>query len=228
MRPRTVTCPKVLIEVAGVPFADLQLSLLAEQGITDVVYAVGHLGGQVEAFVEDGRRWGLSVRYSYETDLLLGTAGAIRQALDQAMLDDEFFVLYGDSYLTISFAEVAKSFSESGYPALMTILENSDHWDVSNAVYEHGRILLYDKRRRTNRSTMRFIDYGLSVLSSSVVMEMVPPARPHDIADVFHLLSLEGRLAGYPVSERFYEIGSPDGLADLERFLASQQRRDGS
>lgn len=222
MRPYTTTSPKALIEVAGRPFADIQLSLLAGQGITDVVYAVGYLGQQIEEYVAGGDRWGLSVRYSYETGELQGTAGALRLALDRSMLEDCFFVLYGDSYLPIQFSDVKASFERSGQPALMTVLENQNRWDTSNAVYADGQVLRYDKRQQPDRAGMRYIDYGLSILTSAVVSELVPPARPSDLADVFRLLSEQGRLAGYPVTERFYEVGSPAGLADLELFLSNQ------
>lgn len=219
MRPFTDERPKALIPVGGSPFAALQLSLLAKQGVTDVVYAIGHLGDQIVDFVGDGSRWNVSVRYSRETGELLGTGGALRLALDDGLLDDCFFVLYGDSYLPVDFAAVHQTFLAAGLPALMTVVENCDQWDGSNAVYADGRVTLYDKRRTARESPMRFIDYGLSVLTSGVVADLVPPGRPLDLSDVFHQLSVTGRLAGYLTDRRFYEVGSPQGLEDLELLL---------
>lgn len=219
MRPFTDERPKALIPVDGSPFAALQLSLLSEHGITDVVYAIGHLGDQIVDFVGDGSRWDLSVRYSRETGQLLGTGGALRLALDDGLLDDHFFVLYGDSYLPIDFSAVHQAFLTAGLPALMTVVENCDQWDGSNAVYSDGRVTLYDKRRAAGESPMRFIDYGLSVLTSGVVADLVPAGCPFDLSDVFHQLSVTGRLAGYLTDRRFYEVGSPQGLEDLELLL---------
>ena len=125
-------------------------------------------------------------------------------------------VLYGDSYLPIDLAEVEAAFRGAGRPALMTVMHNDGRWDRSNVIYERGQVQLYDKRSADPR--MRYIDYGLSVLTR-VVIERVPAGAPADLADLYRDLSLAGELAGHEVAQRFYEIGSPEGLRDLEAFL---------
>src|SRR3954463_4039756 len=93
MRPLTETVPKAMLPVAGRPFADWQLAWLAGQGVERVVYSLGHLGELVEEHVGDGRSFGLDVRYCYERGQLLGTAGAVRAAIDAGLMDEAFFVL---------------------------------------------------------------------------------------------------------------------------------------
>jgi NDP-sugar pyrophosphorylase family protein len=129
-------------------------------------------------------------------------------------------VLYGDSYLPIDYAAVAVAFRASRQPALMTVFCNEDQWDTSNVVFEDGTIGLYDKTRHLPE--MRHIDYGLSVLRRDV-LERWPADESFDIADVYRKLAAEGRLAGYEVTQRFYEIGSPAGLAELEEFLITNR-----
>ena len=218
--------PKTLIPVAGVPFAHHQLSLLARSGITRVVYCIAHLGHLVEEFVGDGSRWGLDVSYVSDGERLLGTGGAIRAAEQAGVLDPSFFVLYGDSYLPIDYRAAWNAFRQSGSPALMTVFQNAGQWDTSNVLYEEGRVLLYDKRRKDSRASgMVHIDYGLSVLTSEVVAGHIPAGQPFDLADLFHALSIRGALAGFEVSTRFYEIGSPEGLSDLEKLLSRTASR---
>lgn len=213
--------PKTLIEVGGKPFASHQLSWLATQGVRDVVYAIGHLGNQVRAFVGDGGRWGLSVTYIEDGESPKGTAGAIRGALGAGLLGGGFLVLYGDSYLPIEIAPVWRASSHGAVP-LMTVFRNDGRWDSSNVRFEDGRIILYEKGRPDAGAIgMRHVDYGLSVLTSDVIEEMVPPGAASDLSGVLHRLSVEGRLAGLEVSTRFYEIGSPQGLADLESHLSA-------
>ena len=220
MRPTTQTIPKALVPVLGAPFADWQLALLAGQGVERVLYCTGYRGELLREHAGDGSRFGLSVAWSDDGPRLLGTAGAIRLALDRGALDDAFFVLYGDSYLPAPFGAAAEAWRRSGAPALMSVLRNHERWDRSNSVYRDGRILLYDKRRPADRvADMHWIDYGLSVLTRGVVAELVPPGTPADLADVQRELSLSGRLAGLEVAERFYEAGSPAGLHDLEAYL---------
>jgi NDP-sugar pyrophosphorylase family protein len=224
MRPLTEAVPKALLPVLGRPFIDHQLGWLATHGVTEVVLSVAHLGEQIEAHVGGGERFGVRVRYVNEGSVLRGTAGALRLASDQGVLADEFLLTYGDSYLPVDFAAVARAFRDSGKPALMTVFENAGQWDTSNVIFdpEARMVVLYDKQRTLRpASDYRHIDYGLSALRRSVIEAEVPSGVRHDLADVFRPLSQHGELAGLEVHERFYEIGSPAGLADLEAFLGA-------
>jgi NDP-sugar pyrophosphorylase family protein len=214
--------PKALIPVAGEPFAAHQLSLLARGGIRRVVYCIGHRGDAIRGFVGSGERWGLEVTYVEDGETLVGTAGALRRALDAGALDPAFFVLYGDSYLPTDYRAVWEAFRAGETPALLTVFRNEGRWDTSNVLFESGQVVLYDKRREDPRSArMVHIDYGLSVLTRGVVERLVPSGARVDLADVYRTLSLEGQLAGHEVHQRFYEAGSPPGLRDLEAYLRS-------
>jgi NDP-sugar pyrophosphorylase family protein len=199
----------------GRALAHHQLSQLARSGVTEVVYCIGHLGRAIRGYVGGGERWGLEVHYVDEGDRLRGTGGALRLALDEGALAPAFLVLYGDSYLPIDYRAVWAAFERSGKPALMTVFRNEERWDKSNVVFENGQVILYDKRRRA--PNMAYIDYGLSVLTRGVVEKHTAA----DLADLYHQLSVSGELAGHEVNERFYEIGSPSGLEDLGRYLAT-------
>ncbi len=219
MRPLTERVPKALLEVAGKPFIDWQLQQLAGQGVRDVVLCVGYLGEMLEAHVGNGARFGLRVHYSPDGPTLLGTGGALRQALHAhpAALGSAFFVLYGDSYLPIDFAPVQERFAQSKAPALMTVLANGDRWDTSNVLWQDGKLARYSKRDRS--ADMRHIDYGLGVIASDVLLKQAD--GPFDLAHVYERLSEQGQLAGQEVHERFYEIGSPQGLADTHEYLSN-------
>jgi NDP-sugar pyrophosphorylase family protein len=209
----TSALPKPLLEVAGRPFVEHQLELLRRHGVHRVVLCVGYLGELIERVLGDGRRFGLELAYSEDGPSLAGTAGAIRKALP--LLEEEFLVLYGDTYLRIDYADVARAFRASGLPALMTVLENRGAWGTSNAVYASGRVEAYDKRRPP--AGAHWIDYGLLAFRREVFAD----PGPDDLALVTAELAARGALAGYPATERFYEIGSPAALAETARFLAS-------
>jgi NDP-sugar pyrophosphorylase family protein len=220
MRPLTDTIPKALIPVAGRPFLDHQLAWLAGHGVSDVVLCVGYRGDAIRAHAGDGARHGLRVRYVDETDRLRGTAGALRLALDEGALEESFLLTYGDSFLPVDFAAVFAAFAASGKPALMTVFRNDGRWDTSNVIFDGGLVALYDKQRATRPiSDFAYIDYGLSALSRRVIADAVPAGGVADLAPLFQALSVRGELAGLEVAQRFYEIGSPAGLEDLERWL---------
>jgi MurNAc alpha-1-phosphate uridylyltransferase len=136
-------------------------------------------------------------------------------------------VLYGDSYLPVPFEPIWRAYAESGVPALMTVLENGDRWDASNARLEPDGLVRYRKGDHT-LGPLTHIDYGLSVLATPTVVDRIPGDTVVDLAEMLTALGDEGLLAGYEVHERFYEIGSPSGIDDLERLLATQDLSTGS
>src|SRR5262249_60780641 len=114
----------------------------------------------------------------------VGTGGALRRALP--LLGETFFVLYGDSYLDVALDPILLAFRRSGVPALMTVLRNEGRWDTSNVLFDGARVVRYDKRAPT--SDMRYIDYGLGVLSDNVRSDWNANLS-FDIADVYAKLA---------------------------------------
>jgi NDP-sugar pyrophosphorylase family protein len=218
LRPASLTIPKSLIPVAGRPFIDHQMELLRRQGACEIVICCGYLGERIEEHVGNGARFGLIVTYSHDGDPLLGTGGAIKKALPK--LGEIFMVLYGDSYLPIAFQPVADAFLTSNADGLMTVFRNDGRWDTSNVEFTDGAIRRYDKIDRT--AAMQHIDYGLCAFRSGV-FNAWPADKPFDLAAVLQALLAAGRLAGFEVNERFYEIGSPAGIAETERFILDRK-----
>lgn len=214
LRPITEKIPKSLVVVAGKPFLAHQLELLSSCGIRRVVLCVGHLGEMIQRNFGDGSAFGMRLDYSFDGPKMLGTGGAVKRALP--WLGDEFFVLYGDSYLPVEYHPIAEFFHRSGKLGCMTVYRNEGRYDTSNVVFRNGEIVVYDKKNRVPE--MQHIDYGLSLFKAAV-FNSYAPGQPFDLAEVMGRLVHEKQLAGYEVHERFYEMGSPAGLAELEKLL---------
>jgi len=219
LRPLTEKIPKSLVEVAGKPFIVWQIELLRRNGVAHLVLCLGYLGGQVQAELGDGSRWGMQVDYIFDGPRLLGTGGALRRALPR--LGEAFFVLYGDSYLDCDYAAVESAFRASGKLGLMTVFRNANLWDRSNVIFENGRIQCYDKKNLVPE--MKHIDYGLGVLQASALVRY-PADRVLDLATVYQDLLAQDQLAGYEVSQRFYEIGSPAGLQETRDYILRENK----
>jgi NDP-sugar pyrophosphorylase family protein len=215
LRPLTEVVPKSLLPVAGEPFIAHQLRLMRREKIDQVVLCVGFLSEQIKAFVGDGSRFGLKVSYCEDGGTLLGTGGAIRKALPY--LGSEFMVMYGDSWLDSNFTPIVDAYRASGKSALMTVFRNKRMWVPSNIWFEHGRIIRYDKAKPVPQ--MEHIDWGLSIATAEVFTRM-PADTPFDLAAVYAALCEKGDLAAFEVGERFYEIGSVEGLRDTDALLS--------
>ena len=222
MWPEARAVPKTLLPVAGRPFAAWQLSWLARSGITSVVYCIGHLGSHVADYVGDGSEWGLAVEYVDEGDQLRGTAGALRMAYDEGKLAEDFLVLYGDSWLQVDPALVLCTARRQRALALMTVFRNEGRWDGSNVILRGTQVVQYTKGLTDPPPDMRWIDYGLLAFRREVIADQVPAHGTADLAPLCSELAARGLLVGMEVTERFYEIGTPAGRAELEELLAAQ------
>jgi MurNAc alpha-1-phosphate uridylyltransferase len=215
MKPITEKIPKSLIEVNGKPFISHQLDYLKSQGIQNIVLCIGHLGHMIESLIGDGKALGLNIQYSLDGDKLLGTGGAIKKALP--LLGKDFFVLYGDSFLPIDYKNAEDAYVSSKKNALITVIKNNNQWDKSNVEFASGTLIEYNKHHPNER--MHYIDYGLSILNQSI-FDAYLENEPFDLSDLYHKLSLHNHLAGFETFDRFYEIGSQNGLKETEIYLS--------
>jgi NDP-sugar pyrophosphorylase family protein len=213
--------PKSMIEVAGEPFISHQLRELSRQDFREVVLCTGHLGKMIEDFVADGSAFGCRVRYSLDGERPLGTGGALRQALP--LPGESFMVMYGDSYLRAPLRPIWKHFVDSGKSALMTVFRNENRWGRSNVEFRDGEIQSYDKSGPS--PSMQHIDYGAGCLRAEALSAFAPAGGPFDLAAFFAAQLERRQLAAYEVTERFYEIGSPAGLAETDALLQSSNKR---
>jgi N-acetyl-alpha-D-muramate 1-phosphate uridylyltransferase len=212
------TLPKALVPVAGRPFIDHQLALLRDAGVRRVVLCVQHMAAAIEAHLGDGSAHGLSVAYARDGERLLGTGGALRRA--RPLLGDACFVLYGDSYLEVPLAPILAALEQSRAWGVMTVLRNDGRWDKSNALVEDGRLVRYDKHSPS--PGMAHIDYGLALLRREAV-DRIPAETSYDLSDLYRDLVHEERMIGFEVTRRFYEIGSPEGLAETRALLEARR-----
>src|SRR5471032_473127 len=146
LRPITEKIPKLLVEVAGEPFFSHQIRLLQQAGLRHLVLCVGYLGEKIVELYGDGAKWGMKIEYSFDGPKLLGTGGALIQALPK--LGDAFYVLYGDSYLPVDYLAVGDFFLQSGQLGLMTVYENHERYDASNVWFADDQIQRYDKKHK--------------------------------------------------------------------------------
>ncbi|OGF50377.1 MAG: hypothetical protein A2231_02465 [Candidatus Firestonebacteria bacterium RIFOXYA2_FULL_40_8] len=233
LRPITEKIPKSLIDINGKPFLEYQLRLLKEKGFTDVVLCLGYLGSMIEKEFKDGSNLGMSIQYSYDGDKLLGTGGAVRKALP--LLSDVFIVMYGDSYLDVDYNAIVEAFNNDKEKPLgmMTVYRNDNKFDKSNIVYKDGRIIAYDKKNKL--PGMDYIDWGLSVFrkeafeevnkaknASKASTETKESKEKFDLEELMKILIAKKKMAGYEVRDRFYEIGSVEGLEELRKKLANE------
>lgn len=215
MRPYTDKIPKAMLPVNDQAFVDYQMALFKNVGITKVVFCVGHLGEILEKHIGTGKRWGIKVLYSWEREKLLGTGGALKNAGN--LLDTTFLLTWGDSFVRADYKAILNKHIASKFPISVAVFKNQNKWDKSNINYKEGKIVKYEKNSAS--TDLKYIDAGLSVFNRDFLMEI--PEGIVTLDNIWKSLSLEGRLGGIEIKDRFYEIGSEKGFKEFIKFARS-------
>lgn len=212
--PVTKSIPKSMIEINHKPFLAHQLDLLKKSGIRNIVLCVGSLKEQIKDYFGDGSNLGVSIRYSEEDKTLLGCAGALKNA--EHLLEDEFFAMYGDSYLLFDYKRIEEYFRKTGKLALMVVYKNYHQYDRSNVVIEDNLIKIYDKTSQTD--DMVYIDAGLLAMKKQILLQLHPGVNM-SFDDMLKDLIKQKQAAAFETKQRFYEIGSKKGLKEFRQFM---------
>jgi len=218
MRPFTLHTPKNLISVGGRAFLDYQLELLAGNGVGRVVLSTGHLGHKIEDYLGSHDAHGIEAEVRHEKELL-GTGGAIINALP--LLPEEFFLIYGDSYLLQPFAPVKAAFEKGKKDALMTVMRQTAGTTENNCNVENGMVARYQKGQP--QGTFTHMDYGLLFFKKKAFA----PYRLENFSTdlVFHSLIARKQLAAFETRAPYYEVGSKEGLRNFTGYINQLGRR---
>jgi NDP-sugar pyrophosphorylase family protein len=214
LRPLTEKIPKSMVMIQGRPFLEYQLDFLRKGGVTSVVLCIGYLGEQIGNYFGDGRKFGMNITYSYEGEQLLGTAGALKKA--ERLLENPFFTMYGDSYLSLDFADAMSYFKSQNKLALMSVYKNYDRYERSNTMIEGGLVKRFSKKEKSKG--MVYIEYGANIFRKEA-LELIPEGLSYSLEELFLELIRREQLLAYEVRKRFYQIGSPEGLEEFKRHI---------
>ena len=206
--------PKSMIQIEGKPFLEYQIEYLKKQSITDILLCVGHLSEKIEEYFGNGQRFGVNLKYSFEKEKLLGQIGAVKNA--EPLLEDPFFIMYGDSYLTLDLHKVYNFFMQHDKPALMVVYQNHDKYDKSNIIIQDNMVTGYGEKQRTR--DMIYIDYGTSILRKKV-LKYVPKDTPYSTEEFFTDLIKKQELMAFESEKRFYHVGDPESLEDFRNYI---------
>ena len=211
----TRSTPKALLPVAGRPFLAWQLDRLVRSGFGEALILTGYLGDAVASFVGDGSAFGLRLRTRSDGPVLLGTAGALRHALDA--LDDDFLVTYGDSYLPFDYsAPLADLRAHPEALGTMSVFPNAGRWDASNRSSKAIASFATRRGRRTRASTTSTTARSLCGAPSS------PKSRTASrAASTRSRPSSHGAACSVPASPRtLLRDRLARGLAELDALLS--------
>lgn len=216
LRPLTLKTPKPLLKVGGRSLIEHQIANLKRAGITQIIINHAWLGEQIEAALGDGSALGVGLVYSAEEEPL-ETAGGVRKALPwlAAEGDEPFLLVNGDVFTDAEYA---------GFDLCLAQSVDARLWLVANpAWHPEGDFHLRVDGRLSPDTGLRFTFAGISLLRPSLFAHFALD-RPEPLAPLLHTLISEDRARGEILSGYWNDVGTPERLEQVERFLSHKDR----
>jgi histidinol-phosphate phosphatase family protein len=219
---RSNNLPKPMVPVLGKPLLQYQIELCAKQGITDIQILVEYRSEAIQEYFGDGSSFGVAIEYHKESDPR-GTAGALLDIVDS--LNDQFLVLYGDTFLDVDFNKMWSFHIDRKADATL-FLHPNDHPKDSDLVEVNSQSLITNIYTYPHDSTMWYrnlVNAALYILNKSALIEIDIPMQNPDIAKHLfpRLLKSNKSLYGYISTEYIKDMGTPDRLDCVEQDVIS-------
>jgi NDP-sugar pyrophosphorylase family protein len=206
-----------MVEVAGEPFLVRIVRWLAKQDFRRLLLLLSYRGEVVSDYFGDGKRFGVSIDYNREPSPL-GTGGALRNALEK--LEDEFLLLYGDSYLPIEYQQVVAAFRTPPCRGLMVVYDNRlADTGVSNNVALDSSSWVTRYAKNQHDSDLQYVEAGVLCFRKKV-FESLPAGQIISLEqEIYPELIEERQLRAFTTAQQFFDIGTPQRL---EGFVSKQ------
>jgi NDP-sugar pyrophosphorylase family protein len=226
LRPLTDTIPKPMIPVNGRPFLQYIVEWLVKYGVRECVFSIGYLADKFEEYFGDGSRFGLNIIYSVENQFL-GTAGAIKLAENH--LQDDFFVINGDTFLPVDLDDVYEAYRKTGRTGMIVVYDNSEKVAEGNIdIDEDGKVLAYGKKELLKKGDQivnlgsasrnyKYVDAGVYVFKKDF-LKLVKKDEFFSLeGQVYPELIDQGELWAYKTSIRHFDLGTPERLEQIRK-----------
>jgi mannose-1-phosphate guanylyltransferase len=215
-----------MIEVAGAPILEHSIRRLVAFGFHEIVINLHHCPDSITDHFGRGERFGASISYSFE-DELLGTAGALKNIEDH-FREDDFLLLYGDNLTTCDFAALMHQHKDRGADLTMAVLEREDPRSSGIVELQEGdRITRFREKPARHELFSRWVNAGIFALSPSV-LDLIPPGKHSDFGkDILEPMIRDGfSVYGYRMGGKLWWIDTlEDYKATCEAFTHPETLR---
>ena len=210
MRPLTLTTPKPLIRVAGIPLIEYHLRALARAGFTEIVINHAWLGQQIEDRLGDGAQFGVHIRYSPEGEPL-ETGGGIFRALPQ-LGEEAFLVVNGDIWTDYDFAALRRPLEGLAH---LVLVDNPEHHPGGDFVLADGKV--HDGAASADKLTYS----GIAVLHPLLFAGCADGA--FKLAPLLRTAIAKGQVSGEHLEGHWVDVGTHERLAQVETLIEASR-----
>src|SRR3989344_9397 len=216
LRPLTDTTPKPLLPVKGKPTLLHIIENIREHNIKNIILSVGYKAELIENYFGDGKRFGINISYSKESEPL-GTGGAVQKAA--AEIQGPFVLVWGDGLMDVHFSRMGQEFLTAGTPLLMALTPREDVENFGVAKLEGEKIITFVEKPKKEDAPSNLVDIGAYIVNPSC-LKMLPDGKSSIETDCFEKLAPQGKIAAFIHRGQWFPTDTPEKYAlACEKFM---------
>lgn len=216
LRPLTYSVPKGMVEIKGRPFLEYLILYLKRFGVGRILLCTGYLGEMIEEYFKDGLAFGVEIAYSRE-ETPLGTGGALKKAFP--LLEEEFFLTNGDTLLPVDYRKMREVFKDFSGLVMIGAYPSEEKPNLSI----DGKGVVTGYSRKGEGVGFAYVDAGVSLFRRGIA-EYFPGGEKFSLEnEVYPKLIESAQIKAFPLAERFYDIGTPEGVERFEEFVEGNE-----
>lgn len=202
------TVPKPMIPIEGKPILEYQIETLKNQGYTDIILIVGHMGNVIQEYFGDGAEFGVQISYIIE-EQPLGTAGALYFLKDE--IKDDFLLLNGDIIFDVNIQKFLEYHCKRGTVATILTHPNSHPYDSGIIIADEKKRVINWLHKEDERLWYKNrVNAGLHMLSPRI-FDLFTEVKKCDLdRDILKPLIKDRELSVYDSPEYIKDMGTPD------------------
>lgn len=220
LRPLTDTMPKVMVPILGKPMLEHHILRLKKHGVTEVFINLHYLPDVVRSYFGSGTAWGIKIIYALEDPIILGTAGGIKNFED--MLDEEFFVIYGDVFSLVDYSKMAEAFAARPDAIAMGIVGETDHPHDSDLVTTDNNLRFLQIYPKPNKEIpAEYTSMRALYIMNKRILKYVPKNTYYEIDHQLlpAVLAQGGVVYGYKTTDFHKDAGTMERYEQVKAYI---------
>ena len=208
LRPYTYEIPKPLLPVNGTPILEHLILQLKKNGITQIIIAISYLGEKIKEYFGDGKKWGVSIEYSEETDNLM-TGGALKKVKEN-LNNESFLVIHGDVLTDFSFADFIQYHKEQGSMATVALTTTEKPTQFGQIKMQGTTLVEFYQNNEKQDLKSHLIHTGIYAFEPEIFNRFPKNKKEFSLEDVIRDLIAEHEVNGYVFNGTWHDVGNPE------------------
>src|SRR3989338_10339275 len=209
--------PKIMADIDGKPFLELLIRYLQKQNVNEIVLALGYLSEYIKNYFQDGKQYGVNIKYSVES-FPLGTGGAIINA--EKLLKKEFIVLNGDTFLDVDFNKISEFHKHNKADITVMVTKKGEKTGRGLVgIDDHFRMISFQDGQEVAKNNKSYTNAGIYLMNKKLCSFIKKDEKISLEKEIFPSIVSKIKMFALISENEYIDIGIPERYHKAQTLL---------